>query len=375
MAVNQVVTEGKLAQLACALAVKGTTEAEAIGKIKQAAESHAVTLSDQEAKTLLEHACIEIRPWSARTLTDAVHGETQEPPWVIKGLLLEQSATLVSAQPHSIKSFSWLAAAMQAVAKHKVWGHFECPNVERTLFIETEDPLYLVEARIRGLAAGHQLEALPGFTYIRRGPFDLVRDEQTLRLIISHYNPDFVVLSTLQNILGGRNLLQQVDMAPVSMALMRLAEASPLIVLTHSPWNPRMRRAAGTVTLPANFATSLHYEKVEKEGSTYAKVTIDSKAGSAETQFHLKVESEGRTDNPSSVRNIVYGSGWPRGSKTQEILKIVQEDPTIQPKDIAEQVGCSARHVRKVLDVNRKHDATTDSSTAVSCADSAASAS
>ena len=54
---------------------------------------------------------------------------------------------------------------MEAPALHTVWGHFKAPNVTSTLFVETEDPAWLVEARVRGLAKGLGLSSdTPGFT-------------------------------------------------------------------------------------------------------------------------------------------------------------------------------------------------------------------
>ncbi len=346
-------------ELAKALAVKSTPEPEAIDLLQKQATAEGASLSDEAAKSLYGQATVRMQPWQPKTVSNALQGATEEPPWVIKGLLLEQSATLISAQPHSIKSLSWLAASMQAVAQQKVWSHFEAPNVERTLFIETEDPLWLVEARIRGLAEGLALtdSELNGFLYLRPGPFDLVVEEKTLRMVLERHKPDLVVLSTLQNMLGGRNYLQQADMAPVVAAVIRLAEVSPIVLLTHSPWNKKQRRAAGTVTLTANFATTAHYAKVEKGGNTFAHVKVDSKAGSAESDFYLIVDSDGNTDDPASVRSIDYGGkGWPRGSMQQVILEIAEDRPNATPKEIAVEVGGTERYARKVLGKVRKND-------------------
>jgi hypothetical protein len=351
------VLDNALQRLAQALVVRGVPQPEAIAHLRKGAESAKQDLSDAAAKSLYDDAVIQMRPWAARTLADAMRSATEEPPWVIKGLLLEESGTLVSAQPHSIKSLSWLAGAMQAVAQKKVWGYFEAPNVECALFVETEDPLWLVEARIRGLAHGLNLNdsELHGFRYLRPGPFDLVEQERTLRTLIHAHSPNFVVLSTLQNLLGNRNYKEQADMAPVAAAVIRLSEESPIVLLTHSPWNKKQRRAAGTVTLSANFATTLHYAKVERSGETFAHVKLDSKAGATEQDFYLKVDSEGDRDDPASVRSIAYGGkGWPKGAKAQAIREIVEDRPDATPKQIAEEVGCTDRHVRDVLEKGKK---------------------
>lgn len=348
VAVNEYVVR----QLARALVIQGLPEQNAIEHLRKEAGANNA-LSAETAKSIYDDAVAEMRPWAAKTLRDATEAATNEPPWVVKGLVLEQSATLVSAQPHSMKSLSWLAAAMQAVAEQKVWGHFDASNAERAMFIETEDPLWMVEARIRGIAQGLGLRnsVLNGFTYLRPGPFDLVKEESTLRTLITRHKPNFVVLSTLQNLLGNRNFKEQADMAPVAAAVIRLSEGSPIVLLTHSPWDKKQRRAAGTVTLSANFGTTLHYAKIEKEGTTFAHVKLDSKAGSGDSDFYTKVESDGDLNNPASVRNVLYGGkGWPRGMKEQAIQEIVADKPDSSPQEIAEEVGCTDRYVRTVLE-------------------------
>jgi len=159
-------------------------------------------------------------PWRVYTAEDAFT-DTGEPPWVINNLLMEQSATIVSAQPKAMKSLSLLQAAMEAPLTGKVWGHFEARGVKRTLFIETEDPLHLVKARIRGLYKGlgvENAEELEGFHYVRVGPFRLVDEANKLFELLDRYGPDFAVISTLQNILGERDWNSQQNMQPIMEA-------------------------------------------------------------------------------------------------------------------------------------------------------------
>ena len=85
--------------------------------------------------------CVLPHGWEVRDLGHALTGSGQKPPWVIENLLLAETATQVSAHPHSMKSLAWLAAAIEAPAKHTVWGHFDVSSVKSTLFIESEDPL------------------------------------------------------------------------------------------------------------------------------------------------------------------------------------------------------------------------------------------
>lgn len=249
--------------------------------------------------------------WDVRTYLDAQRNTVTEAPWKIKELVVEGSATQISAHPHGMKSLSWLNAALESVTTHKVWHHFDASKVERTLYIESEDPEWMVAARIRGIAKGLGLapdKPVPGLHYVCPGPFDLVAEEENLRGLFAKHQPDFVVLSTLQNMLAGRDWLSQKDMQPVNALIVRLSRICPLVVLTHSPWDKKQRRAAGTITQFANFAITMHYDKVKcGDGGTAIHVVVDSKVGASINGFHLKLLTEGDEDDPSSVRGLVYG--------------------------------------------------------------------
>jgi len=293
--------------------------------------------------------------WDVKSFDDAMTSSDVKPPWVIEDLLMANSATLVSAQPHAMKSLSWLQACLEAAAKQTVWGHFNAPNVTNTLFIETEDPAWLVEARIRGLALGIGLtekHAVAGFHYVCPGPFELIKFKDFLGEQFAKYNPNFAVISTLQNTLGGKNIKEQDGMAPVMAAIIHLSKVTPLVVITHSPWDRRQRRAAGTVTQTANFLTAMHYQKVRnpKSGNDYAQVVVDSKAGALETGFYVALSTDGDPRDPGSVRRIAYGGkGWPKGTGKAAVLEAIEDDPDAAPKEIAEKCGVCVRYVQKLM--------------------------
>ncbi len=284
-------------------------------------------------------------------LQDALTGDHEKPHAVIEGLLMEQSATLVSAQPHNVKSLSWLNACIEAPATHKVFGHFDAKTVDRTLFIETEDPEWLVRERIRGLANGLGLSAedVPGFKYICPGPFNLVEEARHVAGVLSEYRPNLTVVSTLQNCLGKESLRDDEGMRPTMAAVIQLSRISPIVLLTHSPWNRKQRRAIGTITQVANFMTTLHYEKVTCRNETLIKVWADNKAIGSDPTFTLKVVSDGDTSDPSSVRRVVYlKSGFPKGTGRNAIKEAIQENPDASNEEIADMVGTSSRYVREV---------------------------
>jgi hypothetical protein len=293
--------------------------------------------------------------WTARGFQDAMKGSNEKPPWIIEDLLLADSATLVSAQPHAMKSLSLLSGCLEAVAKKTVWGHFKAPNVDSVLFLETEDPPWMVESRIRGLGKGLGLgekDQVPGFHYACVGPFDFLSKDNRIEELIREHAPKFIVLSTLQNLLNGRAYNRQEDMQPVMARMIHLAESAPLILVTHSPWDKRQKRAAGTVTQTANFLTAMHYEKriARKTGETFVHVAVDSKAGALETDFSLKLETDGSPRDPGSIRKVSYiGKGWPKGTGKEAILAEVEEDPDASAGEIAERTGLSQRYVQKLF--------------------------
>jgi hypothetical protein len=291
--------------------------------------------------------------WKVLSYLDAQQNQTTEPPWRIKGLVVDGSATQVSAHPHGMKSLSWLIAALESVTVHKVWGKFDASRIERVMYIESEDPEWMVAARIRGIAKGLGLDPakeVPGFHFSCPGPFDFVSEEEGIRELLAKLEPNFVVLSTLQSVLAGRDWLNQKDMQDVNALIVRLSRICPFVVLTHSPWDKRQRRAAGTITQFANFAITMHYDKVKLgEGGTAIHVVGDSKIGASINNFYLKLLTEGDEDDPASVRGLVYGGeGRPKGAGKEAVLDALADDPDASTEEIAERAGVSPRYVRDI---------------------------
>jgi hypothetical protein len=241
---------------------------------------------------------------------------------------------------------------LEAVAVHKVWGHFDASSVKSSLFIESEDSRWVLEQRLRGIAKGLGLKGVedaPGFHYLRTGPFDLASMETTLAQILAHYKPDFVVLSTLQSLLAGRSWKEQQDMQPVNSLIVRLADQyCPIVLITHSPWDTRQKRAIGTISQAANFLTTLHFEKMSNGDGTFVHVTLDSKLGAEEADFTLRLETAGE-GKEREVRRLIYqGSGLPRGMGKAAVMEAINSDPKASSKEIANLTGVSPRYVQKI---------------------------
>ncbi len=288
-------------------------------------------------------------PWQVYDNRDAFK-KTAEPAWVVENLLMADSATLVSAQPKAMKSLSLLQACMEAARLQRVWGRFKAPGVKNTLFIETEDTLQLLNARVRGLSKGLGLkdgEKLEGFQYACVGPFTLIDEAERLQRLFDLYKPDFAVISTLQNILGEANWNQQHDMRPVMEVTIKLSRVCPLFVVTHSPQDKKQRRAAGSITQAANFAGALHFEKKFVGGATTVNVKADSKAGAALPKFSLRLETEGPIGNPESVRRLVYETAG-KSSNKAIIESAIAENPDISTDELVEMTGTGTRNVQKI---------------------------
>lgn len=290
--------------------------------------------------------------WEIRGLQDAFK-DAESPPWVIKDLVMSGTVTLVSAHPHGMKSLSWLAASMEGVHTGKVFGRFEAPTLKNVMFIETEDPEWLVKKRIQGLAKGLKLPEgakLPGFHYTCPGPFELIKQLEQLERLIEKYKLDLIVLSTLQNLLGGRSWKEQDEMADLMAMLVKVARKCPIVLLTHSPQDRSQKRAIGTITLGANCATHIHSEKSEKGGSTFVHLTVDSKAGATDTDFSLMLHTDPKDSDPvGSVRGLVYAGKGNRGrTKEQQVTEAIAENPNASVAELTKVADCDESYVRRI---------------------------
>jgi hypothetical protein len=286
--------------------------------------------------------------WRPSLLNEILHRAYEPPPWILEDLLPHGAGLLCSGLPHSTKSLSWLAAAIESVAKHTVWGKFSAAGVKRVLYIETEDPRWLVEDRARGIAQGFglkpgELENL-GFGLAVTGPFDITTHQVALLELVKDFKPDWAVLSTLQGLLRGRDWKEQKDMSDVNAILVQLQRIVPLVVLTHSPRDGQ-RRAAGTITQDANYLTLMHLEKSVRNGQTIINVEGDSKMGS-ELNFDLRIEVAEVNDAGkmrTQVRSVNYEY---QASKRELVIDALLQHQTADTSAIALMCGCSESYVR-----------------------------
>ncbi len=285
--------------------------------------------------------------WAWNTLRDALSQKIESIPYIVEDLVVEGGLTGVSAHPHALKSASWLLACLEAAAGRNVWAHFQVSGPVRTAFIETEDPEWMVIKRIQEFTNGLHLSkeervlVEQNFRYKCLGPFNLIDMKDQLASFLQQHQPQFAVLSTLQGLIAGLDWKEQRDMGPVNAAVVHLAhEVCPIVLITHSPWNGKDKRAAGSVTQEANYTISVHFEKQSNpDGSEKIAVSTDSKLGSA-LKFILLVSTDGK-----KLLRLSYA----RIRKREEVEAA---DPDMSSREVAERLGVSDRYARKLRQKN-----------------------
>ena len=240
---------------------------------------------------------------------------------------------------------------MESSLSMPVWGHFESSRVKRALFLETEDPDWLVAQRVHRIANGLDITVADcencDFVVGNLGPFDLVACRDYMRCLLDKYKPDVAVLSTLQGLLGGRDWKEQADMQDVNALLVNLAhEYCPLSVITHSPWDRKQKRSAGSVTQAANYQNILHYEKYHH----YIKVKLDSKLDEA-SQFRIKIHKKD---------DLSLKFQWAIMDGPETIERYISDHPDDTPQQIAEVFGCTDRYIRELRNNLKANDSSSN---------------
>lgn len=296
--------------------------------------------------------------WEVFDLHQAMTLPFPEPRWLVEGLVPEGTVILVSGLPHVGKTLDWLAAGIEAVTRHKVWDHFDASNVQRWLYVETEDPTSRVVQRIRDLSKGLGIDPagkIPdGFFWVRTGPFELVETETKLRETLERVKPGVMVLSTLQGLLGKRDLKSQSDMSEVNSMLVRLAsEFCPIVLITHSPLNEKVKRAYGTVMQGANCGVTIHFERLSAGNKEVVHATVDEKYECGRFDFTLRLETEdfikGDRIAKRPLRVSVLCEGLPKTFAKAAVLGKIKADQISTIREVAEETGIPKSTVHRFL--------------------------
>jgi hypothetical protein len=310
------------------------------------------------AVSVTNNPSITPESWELFDLQQALTLNFPEPKWLVEGLVPEGTVILVSGLPHVGKTLDWLAAGIEAVTRHTVWGHFDATNVRRWLYVETEDPTSRVVQRIRDLSKGLGItpeSKIPdGFFWVRTGPFQLVETEDKLRETLEKIKPDAMVLSTLQGLLGKRDLKSQSDMSEVNSMLVRLAsEFCPIVLITHSPLNEKVKRAYGTVMQAANCGVTIHFERLGTGDHALIHATVDEKYERGRWDFTLRLQTEDviKGDKVSKrPRRVTASDGLPRAFSVISVLSKIKTDEIVPSiRNVAAQTGVPKSTVARIL--------------------------
>ena len=288
--------------------------------------------------------------WHIESGKSTIIGADDEPLWTIENVLAENGGLLLSGLPHSTKSLLMLLAALQCVTTRRVWNKFHVPEtVRNVVFVETEDSAHLVKRRIRAFCKGLGIEyPPPGFHLVTPGPFRLVEEgEKALCEIVAKTNADLLVLSTLQGLISGSDWKEQKDMAPVNAIAVRLQRECSLVLITHSPWGEK--RAAGSVTQAANFASLMHFEKSVTGDGTFVTVTLDSKDSAAERYFRLKLDTK-QVQRGDQTTTQVRGVAFLEKAKVEQERKEGDEKKRALALSLRKD-GESVRDIAKILNL------------------------
>lgn len=169
--------------------------------------------------------------------------------------------------------------------------------------------------------------------------------------------PQVMVLSTLQGLLGKRNLKEQSDMADINAMLVRLAgQYCPIVVITHSPHDPKKKRGYGTVMQDANCGVTIHFERLKHGTGEVIHATVDEKYEYGKFDFTLELDTENTPSKngqsvvkrPRRVRFQCYG--LPKGCGKELVLGKIKAD-SVAPsvREIAEETGIPKSTVQRIL--------------------------
>jgi AAA domain len=314
----------------------------------------------------------EAEQFRVYSLSDAFEEDPEQQHWLIEGILQKDAAAITSGKPHARKSLSWLACAIEAVTKGTCWGQHKVHAVRSVLFLEAEDSKNLLKKRIRGLAKGQAIDhknlSGDGFFWMRTGRFDLVKRKGQLLDVLDRIKPNLLILSTLQAFVAGRDLNEQKEMSDVMDVIADIVSRyCSVVLITHSPQAKNSKRAIGTITQEANFATILYFEKKAADhGVAVTKVKLDTKDGeSREFALRLGVRVLGKNGSGQDETEVRTVEVMP-ASKAELVRKALADDPDAPAAVIAQQVGCNPSYVYQIIEAMEKEsgaESSPDSST------------
>lgn len=208
------------------------------------------------------------------------------PNWLIRGLMVEETTSVLSADSGSFKSFIALEMALCVATGTPFHGR----EVRRgTVVYVAAEGFYTLFERATAWARRHGIE-LPKNFYILRAPVN-VSDVSAVSVFVAQVtgiSPDFIILDTLSQNAAGLNENSNDEMARfvAGMAQVGRALGAHVQVLHHNAKGSGQYR--GAVSIKANVDTHISLERPENDTQNTVFVRCEKQRGKPFEPFALR---------------------------------------------------------------------------------------
>lgn len=191
--------------------------------------------------------------------------------WLIRGIIPEATAGILSGETGSFKSFFSLDMALSIAIGIPWQGNDTKPG--NVLYIAAEGFFTMLE-RARAWALYHDIE-LPENFHIVKEPVNLSEPATTKELIdeVADLKPAFIVLDTLSQCAAGLNENDNGAMAAFMAGMIRLADktGASVMILHHNSKATGQYRGASAIKANADFHLSLDRPKNDDSNTVFCR--------------------------------------------------------------------------------------------------------
>ena len=237
----------------------------------------------------------------------------------VEGILSAHSVGWIAGEEKLGKTFYALEEALCLATGESVCGRFRIPARRRVLFIEEEDPIQRVQARLRALLQGHNLDLNKSSVQaqLRKqfrievwAGFSLDDQDQVdrLRLTLAEFKPEVVYLDCLRKLtLKDLNKANEASALLATLDELRRQYGVIFRVIHHYRKNQGGRVGRGSQELGGSFVLSawgedsLFFEPISRN-MPGARLSLQRKDSGATARYTLSIESEGPEHAPTMIR-------------------------------------------------------------------------
>jgi len=271
--------------------------------------------------------------------------------WVIEDLVPRGGITIVSGAPGSFKTWMIMQMAISVSKGEPFLGHFKSANSAGILMIDKEDPLRVLQLRMKLLGA---TDNLPIY-FISQEDFLVTEDKHVERIskICKKKNIEIIFIDSLIRISKAEENSAR-EMSEVTWQIRKICEAGKTVIVTHhdrkegSHRSSPQNRLRGSSDILASVDSHLAITKrgentviVEQAKLRYKKETrpfeLAFKEESEKTYFEFVGVTDKEKNKEESAREIVLEilrEVSPEGLSRNEITKMVRKEESIGIKSI-----------------------------------------